>query len=119
MNDVLSENVRDLRSRVIESGNNIAERVQTATAAAADAADQAGDAAQHAWSQAGDMAEDAVDAGRSVTRSVSRQIHENPLVAVLAGVAVAFIAGLWLRGGGSTVKAPSARRSRVAAPAKK
>jgi hypothetical protein len=116
MNDVLSENVRDLRSRVIETENGIAERVHAATGIAAG---QAGDVARQAWSQAGDVAEDAVDAGRRATRSLSRQIHENPLIAILAGVALACIAGFWLRGGGSTAKAPSARRSRVATTAKK
>jgi hypothetical protein len=119
MNDVLAENVRDLRSRVIETENGIAERVHAATAATGIAAGQAGDVARQAWSQAGDVAEDAVDAGRRATRSLSRQIHENPLIAILAGVALACIAGFWLRGGGSTAKAPSARRSRVATTAKK
>jgi len=119
MNDVLSENVRDLHSRITEAGNGIAERVQTATTAAGIAAGQAGDVAEQAWSQAGDMAEDAVDAGRRATRSVSRQIHDTPLVAVLVGIAFACIAGLWLRGGGTTAKAPSPRRSRVAIPTKK
>jgi len=119
MNDILSENVRDLHTRLTETGNGIAEGVQTATAAAGIAAGQAGDVAQQAWSQAGEVAEDAVDAGRRATRSVSRQINETPLVAVLVGIAFACIAGLWLRGGGSTAKAPSPRRSRVAAPTKK
>jgi hypothetical protein len=119
MNDVLSENVRDLQSRVTETKNGIAERVQTATAAAGIAADQAGDVAREAWSQAGDVAEDVVDAGRRASRSLSRQINGNPLMAVLVGVGFACIAGLWLRGGGSTAKAPSARRSRVAATTKK
>jgi ElaB/YqjD/DUF883 family membrane-anchored ribosome-binding protein len=144
MNDILSENVRDLHSRVIETGNAIGERVQNATAATAIAAgqaqklvqdatettaagveqaktmlDDAGHAAQQAWSQAGEIAEDAVDAGRRATRSVSRQIHDNPLMAVLVGSAVAFIAGLWFRGGGPNAKAPSPRRSRAATPPKK
>jgi hypothetical protein len=144
MNDILSENVRDLHSRVTETGKAIGERVQTATVASAIVAGQAqkivqdatevaasglgqartmlgdaGDAAQQAWSQAGDLAEDAVDAGRRATRSVSRQIHENPLMAVLFGIAFACIASLWFRGGGSNAKAPSPRRSRAAAPPKK
>jgi len=117
MNDVLSDSVRDLRSRVAETENGIAERVQTATTAAGVAAGQAGDVARQAWSQAGDVAEDVVDAGRRATGSVSRQIHENPLITVLVGLAFACIAGLWLRG--PTAKAPSAVRSRVVTPTKK
>jgi hypothetical protein len=107
MNDVLSENVRDLRLRVTETGNAIGERVHSVTAATAVAAGQAGDVAQQAWSQAGDAAEEVFDAGRRATRSVSRQIHENPLIAVLVGIAFASIAGWWLRGGGPNAKAPS------------
>jgi hypothetical protein len=116
MNDILSENVRDLRSRATEAGNAIGDRVHSATAVAAG---QAGDAAQEAWSQAGEVAEDVLDAGRRASRSVSRQIHENPLIALLVGIAFAFTAGLWLRGGGVNAKATSPRRSRVAIPQKK
>jgi hypothetical protein len=126
MNDILSENARDLHSRVTETGKAIGERVQSATVATDFAADQAqrmvqgateaaaaevgqakkmlgdaGDAAQQAWSQAGEVAGDAVDAGRRATRSVSRQIQENPLIALLLGIAFACIASLWLRGSGS------------------
>jgi hypothetical protein len=119
MDDILSETVKDLPSRVTETGNGIAERVHIATAATGIAAGQAGDVARQAWSQAGEVAEDAVDAGRRATRSVSRQIHENPLMAVLVGIAFACVAGLWLRGGGPNAKEPSLRRSRVAAPQKK
>jgi hypothetical protein len=119
MNDVLSENVRDLHSRVAETEDGIAERVHAATTAAGIAAGQAGDVARQAWSQAGDVAEDVVDAGRRATGSMSRQIHENPLITVLVGIAFACIAGLWLRGGGPTAKAPSASRSRVATTTKK
>jgi hypothetical protein len=119
MNDVVSENVRDLRARATDTGNAIGERVHGATAAAANAAGQAGEAAQEAWSQAGEVAEDVLGAGRHASRSVSRQIHENPLIALLLGIAFAFTAGLWLRGGGANAKAPSPRRSRVAAPQKK
>ncbi len=152
MNNTLSENVRDLHSRATETGMAIGERVQSATAATAIAAGQAqnmvqdateataagvrqakkvlgdaGDSAQHAWSQAGEVAEEVVDAGRRATRSVSRQIHESPLIAVLVGIAFGCIAALWFRGGDrpgtivddkATAKAPSRRRSRVAAAQK-
>ena len=94
MNDILSEHVRDL-------------------------AGQAGDVAQQTWSQAGEVAEEAVDAGRRATLSVARQVHESPLITLLIGVGVAFIAGLWLRGGGVPAKAPSPRRPRMATAPKK
>jgi ElaB/YqjD/DUF883 family membrane-anchored ribosome-binding protein len=125
MNDTSSDNVRNLESRVTEAGEAIGERVQSATAATAAAAGQAqkiveditattsatvgqakkvlsdaGEAAQQAWSQAGGVAEDVVDAGRRATRSVSVQIGENPLIAVLVGFALGYVAGLWIHGGG-------------------
>jgi len=117
LNEVLSENASDLHSRVTETGNGIAERMQTAGAGIA--AGRAGDVAGQAWSQAGDAAEGVVDAGRRATRSVSRQIHENPLITVLVGIGFACIIGLWLPGGGPAAKAPSARRSRSASPTKR
>jgi hypothetical protein len=121
MNDTSSENARNLEARVTKAGEAIGDRVQSATAATAAAAGQAqrvvqditattatavrqakkvlGDAAQQAWSQAGGVAEDVVDAGRRATRSVSRQIGEKPLIAVLVGFALGYVAGLWIQGG--------------------
>jgi ElaB/YqjD/DUF883 family membrane-anchored ribosome-binding protein len=124
MNDTSSDNGRNLEARVTEAGEALGERVQSATAATAAAAGQAqkivegaapataaaagqakkvlsdaGEAAQQAWSQAGGVAEDVVDAGRSATRSVSRQIGEKPLIAVLVGFALGYVAGLWMKGG--------------------
>ena len=58
----------------------------------------AGDAAQQAWSQAGGVAEDVVDAGRCATRSVSRQIGENPMISVLVGCALGYVVGWWIHG---------------------
>jgi ElaB/YqjD/DUF883 family membrane-anchored ribosome-binding protein len=120
-----SANARNLEARVTAAGEAIGERVQNATVATAAAAGQAekivedataatsaaagqakkalgdaSDAAQQAWSQAGGVAEDVVDAGRRATRSVSRQIGEKPLIAVLVGFALGFVAGLWIHGGG-------------------
>ena len=124
MNDTSSEAVRNLELRVTEAGEAVGERVQSATAVVAAAAGQAqkfvqdataattaaagqakkvlgdaGDAAQQAWSQAGGVTEDVVDAGRRASQSVSRQIHEHPLLTVLAGFALGYVAGSWLRGG--------------------
>jgi ElaB/YqjD/DUF883 family membrane-anchored ribosome-binding protein len=60
--------------------------------------DDASEAAQQAWSQAGTVAEDVIDAGRRATGSVSRQIGENPFVAVLVGCALGYVAGWWIHG---------------------
>ena len=124
MNDPSSDNVRNLEARVTKAGEAIGQRVQSATAATAAVAGHAqkivedataatsaaagqakkvlgdaGEAAQQAWSQAGGVAEDIVDAGRRATRSVSRQIGEKPLIAILVGFALGYVAGLWIHGG--------------------
>jgi len=123
MNDTSSDSARNLESRVTAAGEAIGDRVQSATAAAAAAGQaqrvvqditattatavgqakkvlgDAGEVAQQAWSQAGGVAEDVVDAGRRATRSVSRQIGEKPLIAVLVGFALGYVAGLWTQGG--------------------
>ena len=121
MNDTSSDNARNLEGRVTKAGEALGDQVQSATAATAAAAGQAqkivqditattsatvsqakkvlsdaGEAAQQAWSQAGGVAEDVVDAGRRATRSVSRQIGENPLIAVLVGCALGYVAGWWI-----------------------
>jgi len=113
-----------LEARVTKAGEAIGQRVQSATAATAAVAGHAqkivedataatsavagqakkvlgdaGEVAQQAWSQAGGVAEDVVDAGRRATRSVSRQIGEKPLIAVLVGFALGYVAGLWIQGG--------------------
>ena len=110
-----------MEARITKAGEAIGERMQsaaTATAAAADkvkklvqdatasataaagrakkALDDAGEAAQQAWSQAGGVAEDVVDVGRRTTRSASRQIGENPLIAVLVSCALGYVAGWWI-----------------------
>jgi hypothetical protein len=124
MDDTPSDNVRNLEARVRKAGEAIGERVQSATAATAavaghaqkivedataatsDAAGQgkevlgdAGEAAQQVWARAGGVAEGVVDAGRRATRSVSRQIGETPLIVVLVGFALGYVAGLWIQGG--------------------
>jgi cell division septum initiation protein DivIVA len=123
MSDKSSDNVKNLETRVTEAGEAIGERVQSATAATAAAAGQAqkivqdaaeattaaagqakkvlgdaGDAAQQAWSKASAVAEDVVDAGRRGARSVSRQIDEKTLMAVLVGFALGYVASLWIHG---------------------
>jgi ElaB/YqjD/DUF883 family membrane-anchored ribosome-binding protein len=116
-------NETSLEARVTEAGEAIGERVQSVTAAIAAAAgqaeklvqdatastlaaagqakkvpDDAGEAAQQAWSQAGGVAEEVVDAGRRATRSVLRQIGENPMISVLVGCALGYVAGWWIHG---------------------
>jgi hypothetical protein len=143
MNDILSEDVRDLNSGVTRTGKAIGERVQSAAAATASAAGQAqrmvqdaaeataagvgqakkvlgeaGDAATQALSHASEVAEDVFDAGLRASRTVSRQMHENPLIAVLVGIAFGCIASLWFRSGGSTASAPAPKKSRAATPPK-
>jgi len=125
MDDTPSDNVRNLEARVTKAGEAIGQRVQSATAATAAVAGHAqkivedataatsaaagqarkvlgdaGEAAQEAWSQAGGVAEDVADVGRRAARSVSRQIGENPLIAVLVGFGLGYLAGLWIHGGG-------------------
>jgi hypothetical protein len=113
MNDKPSDNVRNLEAlHVTEAGETIGERVQRATAATAAAAGQAQKIVQDATeatavavgqakkvlSDAGEVAEDVVDAGRRATRSVSRQIDEKSLMAVLVGFALGYVASLWIHG---------------------
>jgi len=125
MKETSSDNARNLEARVTEAREELGERAQVATAAAATLAGQAqkivqdaaaataaaagqarklmsdvGEGPQQAWSQAGGVAEDVVDAGRRATRSVLRQIDEKPLVAVLVGFALGYVASLWIHGHG-------------------
>lgn len=121
MNDTpTSNNAGSMEARVTKAGEAIGERVRSATAATAavaghaekivqDAAAatvaaagqaRAGETARQAWSQAGAVAEEVVDASCRATRSVSRQIHENPLMAILVGAVLGYVAGWWIHGGG-------------------
>jgi hypothetical protein len=124
MSNTSSNDATSIEARVTDAGEAIGEHVKSATAATAAAAGHAqnivedaaaatvaaasqarkvlgdaGEAAQQAWSQADAVAEDVVDAGRRATRSVSRQIGENPLIAVLVGFALGYVTGLWIHGG--------------------
>jgi hypothetical protein len=97
MKETSSDNARNLEARVTEAREELGERAQVAAAAAATLAGQAQKIVQDAatataaaagqarkvMSDAGGVAEDVVDAGRRATRSVSGQIGENPLIAVL------------------------------------
>lgn len=103
--DTSSDDATSMGARVTKAGEAIGERVKSATAATAAMAgraqnvlDDAAATAQQAWSQAGEMTEDIVDAGRRATSSVSRQIGENPVISVLLGCALGYIAGWWIHG---------------------
>jgi len=123
MKDTSSDDAKSMEARVAEAGEAIGDRVKSATAATAAVAGHAhrmvadataataaaashthkvlgdaGETAQQAWSQAGEVAEDVVDAGRRATKSVSRQISENPVISVLVGCALGYIAGWWIHG---------------------
>ncbi len=105
MKDTSSDDATSMEARVTKAGEAIGERVKSATAATAAMAgqaqnvlDDAAETAHQAWSQAGEVAEDIVDAGRRATGSVSRQIGENPVISVLVGCALGYIAGWWIHG---------------------
>jgi len=50
------------------------------------------------------VAEDVVDAGRRATKSVSRQIGDHPVISVLVGCTLGYIAGWWIQDGRQTTK---------------
>jgi ElaB/YqjD/DUF883 family membrane-anchored ribosome-binding protein len=133
MNDTPSSNdAGSIEARVTKVGEAIGERVQSATAATAGVAGHAqkivqdaaaattaaasqskkrlgdaGEVAQQAWSQASTVAKGVVDASCRATRSVSQQIHDNPLRAVLVGAVLGYVAGWWFRGGGGRPETPA------------
>ena len=103
--DTTSINAGSMEVHVIKTGEAIGEYVQSAAAASAAAAglakgvlDDAGKTAQQAWSQAGGVAEGVVSAGRRASTSASRQIGENPFIAVLVGCALGYVVGWWIHG---------------------
>jgi hypothetical protein len=114
MNDASSDNGGNLQARVTEAGKALGEHVQSATAATAAVAGQAqkivedaaaataaaAGQAKKVLSDAGGVAQDVVDAGRRAARSVSRQTDERPLIAVLVGFALGYVASLWIHGRG-------------------
>ncbi len=117
MKDTSSDDATSMEGRVTKAGEAIGERVKSATAATAAVAgraqnvlDDAAETAQQAWSQASEVAEGVVDAGRRATRSVSRQIGENPVISVLVGCALGYIAGWWIHGRTAGQEEPQAIR---------
>jgi hypothetical protein len=105
--EAVGEHVRSAAAATVTAAGHAQEAVQDATAGTAAVAGQAkevlggvGVTARQAWSQAGEAVADVVDAGHHAHRSVSRQIHKNPLMAILIDGALGYVAGWWLHGGG-------------------
>ena len=55
-------------------------------------------AARQAWSQASDVADNMLSAGRDAAQAASRQVEEQPLLAVIVGFALGYIAALLVHG---------------------
>jgi ElaB/YqjD/DUF883 family membrane-anchored ribosome-binding protein len=97
---------KTVQSGVTEAGEAVGEGVGNATSATAAATGQAeravgeaGEAVQQtarqALSQASDVADDLLAAGRHAAQAATRQVNEQPLMAVIAGFALGYIAS-WL-----------------------
>jgi hypothetical protein len=99
---------KSLESRVTEAGEALGEGVRHATSAAAAAVGraekafgEAGEvvqqAAQQAWSQASGVTDDVMAASRQA-QAASRRIDEQPVLAVIAALALGYIAALLIHG---------------------
>jgi ElaB/YqjD/DUF883 family membrane-anchored ribosome-binding protein len=97
---------KSVHSGVTQAGEAVGEAVRNATSATAAATAQAeravgeaGEAVQQtarqALSQASDVADDMLAAGRHAVQATTRQVDEQPLMAVIAGFALGYIAS-WL-----------------------
>lgn len=100
---------KSLESRVTEAGEALSEGVRHATSATAAAVGraekvfgEAGEvvqqAAQQAWSQASGVTDDVLAASRQAAQAASRQIDEQPILAVIAALALGYIAALLIHG---------------------
>jgi len=94
MSDASSDDAGSMAGRVGKAGEAIGEHLQSAKAATAAAAGQAKKVLGGAGETAGEVAKDVVDA----SRRAKRQIDENPLISVLVGCALGYIAGWWIHG---------------------
>ena len=93
---------KTVQSGVTQAGEAVGEGVRNATSATAAAtgqAERAGEAVQQtarrALFQASDVADDMLAAGRHAVQAATRQVDEQPLMAVIAGFALGYIAS-WL-----------------------
>jgi hypothetical protein len=94
---------KSLESRVTETGAAFGEGATAAAAGQAERAlGEAGEAvqqaAQQAWSQASSVANDMLETGRQAAQAASRQVSEQPLLAVIAGLALGYIAAALIHG---------------------
>ena len=55
-------------------------------------------AARQAWSQAGDAADNMLSAGRDAAQAASRHVEEQPLLVVIVGFVLGYIAALLVHG---------------------
>ena len=97
---------KSVHSGVAQAGEAVGEGVRNATSGTAAATAQAekavgeaGEAVQQtarqALSQVSDVADDMLAAGRHAVQAATRQVDEQPLMAVIAGFALGYIAS-WL-----------------------
>ena len=70
-------------------------QVEKALGEASEAVQQA---ARQAWSQAGDVADNMLSAGRDAAQAASRHVEEQPLLAVIVGFVLGYIAALLVHG---------------------
>ena len=101
--EAIGEQSATAAAAVAGRAEQIAEDAAVATTATANQAkkvlEAAGETAQKASSKAGDAVGNVVDASCRAHRSVSRQIHESPLMAILVGCVLGYVAGWWINGG--------------------
>ena|SRR5271170_2242187 len=102
--EAIGEQSATAAAAVAGRAEQIAEDAAVATTATATAnqakkvLEAAGETAE-ASSRAGDAVGNVVDASCRAHRSVSRQIHESPLMAILVGCVLGYVAGWWINGG--------------------
>ena len=100
--EAIGEQSAAAAAAVAGRAEQIAEDAAVATTATANQAkkvlEAAGETAE-ASSKAGDAVGNVVDASCRAHRSVSRQIHESPLMAILVGCVLGYVAGWWINGG--------------------
>ena len=85
-----------------EGVSNATATPPAATGQAEKALNEAGEAVQQAarqaWSQVNGVADDMLTAARHATQAASRQVNEQPLMAVIVGVTLGYIAALLVHG---------------------
>ena len=92
----------DERVEPREGVSNATSAPPAATGQAEKALGEAGEAVQHAaqqaWSQASGVADDMLTTARHATQAASRQVNEQPLMAVIVGFTLGYVAALLVHG---------------------